>query len=257
MAVYPNTYPLRDAAPNQQMYSLLELAQGKGGGLHCQVTIAGSTPGTFYAWETLCDPVTFLPVLVRFAYQSDGTLLPTAAFNMDGTAYGGSLGALVSCSQGFDVDIQEDPWCDSGVQIIRRNITISQGGVVTSVIVQWTDLAGVIIPTPVAPTAGDCDSAPVVLATVIDSYNLPIGGASFITQAFTDQVNDITVVNMSDDTVSVVLTLTGPVTGNQFQYVPKGGQHAFRLENNFATNITVTNLAGTNGGQIIINAMRN
>lgn len=60
----------------------------------------GTASSIRYDYETLCDPGTGNPVFVRWEYDTTGAVTGSAGFNADGTAYVGSLAALVACSSG-------------------------------------------------------------------------------------------------------------------------------------------------------------
>lgn len=66
----------------------------------CQILAAvggeGSGP-VRYDWESLCSPVDGSIVFVRFEYDTDGTIVGSAGFRADGTAYVGDLNLLVAC----------------------------------------------------------------------------------------------------------------------------------------------------------------
>lgn len=72
-------------------------------------TVTGG--GSFrYDPEFLCDPVDGRPILVRFAYQTDGTVNGLAAFELDLTPYADPITDLVACGgggSGGDVNLTE------------------------------------------------------------------------------------------------------------------------------------------------------
>lgn len=99
----------------------------------------GSVPGgpIRYVYELLCDSITGLPVLLRQAYNIDGTIIGFAGFTTDGSAYGGSIATLVACTAAtggttrYDYEILCDP--NTGLPVILRasyNINGTQNGFV-------------------------------------------------------------------------------------------------------------------------------
>lgn len=71
---------------------LCEILAASGGG--------GGAGVVRYDVEFLCDPGTGDPVIVRYSYNTDGTVNGLAAFNLDLTAYGGVITDLVACGGG-------------------------------------------------------------------------------------------------------------------------------------------------------------
>lgn len=75
--------------------------------VNCNIlaAIEALEPSVRYDWEVLCDPSTGDPVLLRFEYDTDGTVVGVTAYNADGSAYGGVIADLVACdsSEGIPV----------------------------------------------------------------------------------------------------------------------------------------------------------
>jgi len=115
---------------------------------------AAATPPIDYEKAVLCDPVTGAPVLVITAI--DGGIPTPAAYNADGTAYAGAIGALTACDT---PEIESDPvqYCDGGLVPFLRWF-IKRDGVITGSV--DTDLAGISYAPAGSITVGICPAVP-------------------------------------------------------------------------------------------------
>lgn len=126
------------------------------------VSGGGSVAGPNSSITLLCDPTTGAKVLVRHIFASDGTVESAAAFNLDGTPYGGSISLLVLCpdTQPF---AHEYPICDAGTPKLAR--VCFNGCAVVSV--QYFTLGGIATTAPASfefVTYGPCPVVDVVAA---------------------------------------------------------------------------------------------
>ena len=76
-------------------------------------------PTTRYDRETLCDPITSLPIALRFQYLTDWTVMPATAYNLDWTAYVWAISWLVSCGWGKRYDFEDTLMYDNCVAIMQ------------------------------------------------------------------------------------------------------------------------------------------
>ena len=116
---------------------------------------AAATPPVDYEAVVRCDPATGASVLVISAIDPVTGIPTPAAYNLDGTAYAGAIGALTACDT---PETESDPveMCDGGAVNFLRCFIKRDGAITGSV---NTDLAGVVY-VPVGPvTMGACSPA--------------------------------------------------------------------------------------------------
>lgn len=164
----------------------------------------------------------------------------------------GILKFMGSITQGFQIT-QGQEWCDGGTTIIPFTIWDMSGAIPVVDSVVWTDLTGAVVIPSGTQTPGACALA-VPITPDYEGYVLAVPGSGSNTQIFTVPVNDISIYNGTDDVVSVLPTYVGAFTGNGLQFIPLGGTWQTRYENSTITDVTITNLAGVGGGEVIINA---
>lgn len=95
--------------------------------LLCEIASVGYS-STSYDLEILCDPATGDRIWVRYAYGEDGTVIGVNAFNLDGTAWVGTIGSLVACSEegvtvapSYAYAVQAYSWLTNAFQVLLND----------------------------------------------------------------------------------------------------------------------------------------
>lgn len=216
----------------------------------CSDTTTPQTPSQFWI---LCDPVTGERIVVVLTFDISGNpVFPALAYNLDGTAYVGSIDALVTCStENFDIT-EGSPWCDGATTIIPHTIWDVTNNPPTVVSMVWTDLAGAVVVPSGTQTPGACT----VNNPVIDSALIAVPQSGTAGYVFVANVRTLTVHNTTRDFVSYTPVFVGAVTGTTRIVAPFSAD-TIDFEKTFMTSVNVTDMAiyGNGGGIVVVNVI--
>jgi hypothetical protein len=184
-----------------------------------------------YDVEILCDPGSGDPVILRYAYLTDGTGIAITAYNLDGTGYGGVIADLVACGgggSGGDVNLIEvggSPVALGQALEAASIPVVLASDVVVDIVAQGT-------PTESNPSIADATSVTLVAANATRKYLL---------------IQNNSAANVQVSLAGSVLTGIVPSTANPGLLLVPGA--SYESAPNFCTTSAIT-IYQTSGGAI-------